>query len=129
MVMDKGKYDRAVKRAKDNLRLLYLSDKLIFKAKSNLEKALIQVNDSIAHRISSIVIKADLGYKDDDLDRAFPERVSWGETGGILTPIMKDEYGREHSFYFSRELHIFIEGQPEKRDDGYYCVITGNKLK
>ena len=115
--------------------------------RKNLEKALVGINDTITKTKAEIVIKYGLGYnRNEDLDRAaFPggkeisrtvdiktfsdgKEISGTYESGVTVVIIQDKDGTQNKLYFSKEMGIYIKGEPEKRKDGLYCQITGHKI-
>ena len=97
--------------------------------KGNLEKALVGINDSINERQAEIVIENELGCKgNDELHKSFPNTKDYRDyiDGILIVTLLRGDTKRK--FYFSKELDIFIKGEPEKRKDGLYCQITGHKI-
>lgn len=99
--------------------------------KNNLEKVLESIKDSIKERTAEIIIQSGLGYKDGAyMLEAFPDRTGMEkrEENGVTMFFMHNKNGPDFPHYFSNELGIIIKGEPEERDDGLYCRITGTNL-
>ena len=98
--------------------------------KSKLEIAASGINDCITERKAELIIKNGLGYKgNDELHRSYPDTTDSRERVKEVTIVTRVAKNNTYTrLYFSKELHIFIKGEPEKGEDGLYCRITGTNL-
>jgi len=97
--------------------------------REGLEKSIEGIKDAINERTAEIIIQHGLGYKSEvDLRVAFQKFPQIENINRVRILTLSTEDGMQIGFYYSQELKIIIKGEPEKREDGLYCRITGTNL-
>ena len=103
--------------------------KSLEKSLTDLKIISSDIKECINQRKVEFVIQYGLGYKDNkELHRSFPDAEDSREHLDGTTIVTLSKGNTHKKFYHSKELHIFIKGEPEKRENGLYCLITGNKI-